>query len=74
MVQRPPPTELSGLFAVTLSSRTWTRTARFLDVDVAAPGAVGRAEADAGAALPPGWGNAECGFYMLRHAPMLTGA
>ena len=46
----------------------------FLDLDVAATAPTGALTRTQELRPPPGWGNAECGFYMLRHAPMLTGA
>jgi hypothetical protein len=45
-----------------------------VDVDVAATGPLGAPTRTQELRPLPGWGNAERGFYMLRHAPMLTGA
>jgi hypothetical protein len=45
-----------------------------LDVDVAPTAPTSPPTRTQEPRPPPGWGNAECGFYMLRHAPMLTGA
>ena len=56
------------------ASLTWTRAHELLDVDVAPTAPTGAPTRTQELRPPPGWGNAECGFYMLRHAPMLTGA
>ena len=45
-----------------------------VDVDVAPTAPTGAPTRTQELRPPPGWGNAECGFYMLRHASMLTGA